>query len=149
MKIVLVGCGASKRPGGPLDRWPARDLYTSALFDKARRWAETHGDRWFVLSALHGLVEPGAMIAPYDFTFAGRKEYREAWPLRVVAQLAPHLSDGDEVAILAGAEYATGIADGLRDLEIRVRVSQPLRGLQIGERLAWFNRVQGVQEVLL
>ncbi|WP_367186017.1 DUF6884 domain-containing protein [Mesorhizobium escarrei] len=43
----------------------ARDLYTSPLFTGARGLAEGNRVRWYVLSALYGLVAPQAVVAPY------------------------------------------------------------------------------------
>ena len=54
--IYLVACVAAK-----LDRpAPARDLYTSPWFQKARAYVERQGGQWFVLSAKHGLIAPDA-----------------------------------------------------------------------------------------
>lgn len=60
--VGLVGCVKSKlsRPA------PAQELYTSALFEGRRRWVEQTCDRWFILSALHGLVHPDEVLEPYD-----------------------------------------------------------------------------------
>ena len=59
---VLVGCVKSK-----LDHpAPARDLYTSALFRKARAHAEATGGPWFVLSAEHGLHLPNIVDVASD-----------------------------------------------------------------------------------
>lgn len=52
MNIGLVGCVKTKRSTGNL----ARDLYMSTLFTGRRRYVEASCDRWFVLSARHGLV---------------------------------------------------------------------------------------------
>jgi Family of unknown function (DUF6884) len=62
--IVLVSCVKSKLPHPA----PARSLYTSTWFRKTRDLVEASGARWFVLSALYGLVAPDAEIAPYDYT---------------------------------------------------------------------------------
>lgn len=62
MKVGLVGCVKSKRGTAA----PARDLYTSALFRGRRRYVELTCDRWFILSARHGLVEPEEILEPYD-----------------------------------------------------------------------------------
>jgi diadenosine tetraphosphate (Ap4A) HIT family hydrolase len=61
--ITLVACCGPKltKPA------PAADLFVSSLFKKDRTHAERRG-RWFVLSALHGLVDPTEVIAPYDVT---------------------------------------------------------------------------------
>ena len=56
-----------------------RRLLLEGFGEKARRYAERRG-RWFILSALHGLLDPSAVIAPYDVTLkkmpaAKRKEW--------------------------------------------------------------------------
>ena len=61
--IILVACCGPKLP----EPAPAADLYVSSLFKKARTYAERRG-RWFILSALHGLLNPTKEIAPYDVT---------------------------------------------------------------------------------
>jgi hypothetical protein len=61
--VVLVACCGPKLK----EPVPAADLYISDLFKKARTYAERRG-RWFILSALHGLLDPSAVVAPYDVT---------------------------------------------------------------------------------
>ena len=53
MRVALVSCVKSRRP----EPAPARDLYTSPLFRAMRRYAESHADAWYILSAKHGLVD--------------------------------------------------------------------------------------------
>lgn len=54
MEIGLVSCTKSKRS----EASPPADLYTkSALFRKAREYAETYHDAWYVLSAIHHLLD--------------------------------------------------------------------------------------------
>ncbi len=64
--IVVVPCGAQKLDTAA----PADQLYTSQHFQltyrAARKIAEDQGARVFILSALHGLVEPSAVLDPYD-----------------------------------------------------------------------------------
>ena len=43
-------------------------MYISDLFIKARRYVETHYDKWFILSAKYHLVEPETSMEPYDET---------------------------------------------------------------------------------
>ena len=52
--IALVSCVKNKHPYPA----PARSLYTSAWFHKARDLVEASGARWFVLSSRYGLVAP-------------------------------------------------------------------------------------------
>ena len=62
MRIGLVGCVKKKGPVAA----PAEELYVSPLFVGRRRFVESTCDRWFILSALHGLVDPHEVIEPYD-----------------------------------------------------------------------------------
>ena len=61
--VTLIQCTDSKR-----DRpAAAKDLYDeSAYFRRMRAWAEARGDKWYIVSAKYGLVEPFARIEPYD-----------------------------------------------------------------------------------
>jgi hypothetical protein len=59
-RVCLVSCVSSKA----VRALPARDLYISALFIKARAYVESLRCPWFILSAEHGLVHPDAVIAP-------------------------------------------------------------------------------------
>jgi hypothetical protein len=53
-------------------------LVQSDLFCKARRFAEASGCPWFILSAEHGLVAPGQVIAPYERTLNTMRATRRA-----------------------------------------------------------------------
>src|SRR3546814_2674569 len=52
---------------------PARDLYASPWFQKARAYVERQGGAWFILSAKHGLIAPETVIARYDETLGAMK----------------------------------------------------------------------------
>ena len=58
-KVLLLGCVKQKQQGV----YPARDLYRSPLWRARRSYAEGTGAPWFILSALHGLLEPEEPIA--------------------------------------------------------------------------------------
>lgn len=59
---LLLGCVATKRAS----RAPAKDLYCSPLWVRRRSYAESSCRPWFILSALHGLVEPDRPLDPYN-----------------------------------------------------------------------------------
>ncbi len=126
--LVLVSCSGPKLKNPA----PARDLYTSALFTKSRAWAEKNGSEWLILSALHGVVSPDTVVAPYDRTLTKMsKEERQAWTDKVLGQLERFR--GSKVSVLAGKHYRGWIpAFG--------PVGLPLNGLQLGERLAWLTK---------
>lgn len=133
--LYLVSCVAQKQPH-PV---PAKDLYRSALFVKARRVVEAYGRRWFILSAEHGLVHPDMEIAPYDKTLnmMGSCE-RRAWAARVLEVLTPRLAGVKSVVVFAGKKYREFLVPELRRRGIGVHV--PMEGLLIGEQLAWLAR---------
>jgi len=133
--IALVSCVKTKAPGP----CRARDLYTSALFRKMRAYAEQHADRWFILSAKHGLVDPDAVIARYEQTLRGATEKeRRAWAQRVFAQMTrAHLLRPETTLLwLAGAVYKKHLSSLLHEFA----QSDPLAGMKFGPRLAWLKR---------
>ena len=130
--IALVACASRKLRHAA----PARDLYVSDLFAKSRRYAERHSAAWFILSALHGLVDPDVVIEPYDQTLNDMPvAQRRAWARRVLDQLEPVVRPGDSVIVLGGARYRDGIVPALRARGVHVAV--PLEGLRIGEQLSF------------
>lgn len=140
--VVLIGCVKSKvdHPA------PARDLYTSALFRKERAYAESTGLPWFILSAEHGLVEPSQVIEPYDLCLAAApRRYRIAWGNRVVAGLASSIGELHDktIEVHAGAAYTDAIRAGLA--AAGATLLEPLSGLMMGERLAWYPSLVGAR----
>ncbi|MEW6059904.1 MAG: DUF6884 domain-containing protein [Actinomycetota bacterium] len=138
MRVGLVSCSKAK-----LDHAAqARDLYSkSALFRGARCHVERTCDRWFVLSAKHGLVKPEQVLEPYNQTLndASRAQ-RRAWSARVLAQLHAELGDlrGITFELHAGAPYVDfGVADGL--VHSGAIVEKPLEGLGLGRRLRFYK----------
>ena len=135
--IVLVGCVKSK-----LDRpAPAQDLYTSPLFRKERSYAEATGASWFVLSAEHGLVAPTTILQPYDLRLSNTpRDYRRTWGTRVVEQLKETVGPltAMVIEVHAGSAYIDAIRDRL--LAEGAELVEPLHGLTMGQRLAWYGR---------
>lgn len=143
-RIALVGCVKTK-----LDvPAPAKDLYISPLFRGRRAHVERTCGRWFVLSALHGMLGPDEVIAPYDHTLQRvSARGRRAWTGEVLAQLDQRLETivGRVIEIHAGAAYAGhGLIEGL---EARgATVDWPVAGLALGEQLAFYGQARPVVE---
>src|SRR5258706_16440374 len=88
--LFLVSCARKKQSVAAA----ARDLYLSTWFKAAREYVEAYGVRWFVLSALRGLVEADCIIAPYEKTLNRLSaDERRAWASCVLRQLQPLLSE--------------------------------------------------------
>lgn len=130
--VHLVACVGQKLPHAAR----AGHLYQSDWFRKARAYAMLQGGRWFILSALHGLVAPSRLIEPYNVTLAdlGAAE-RRAWGERVSAQLAEQIGPRTPVVILAGRLYRDPLAAWAGS-----RASVPMQGMGIGQQKAWLAR---------
>lgn len=134
--VILVGCVKTKLPVAA----PAADLYVSALFSKERAYAESAGVPWFILSAQHALVSPDAVLEPYDLQLnRTSREHRREWGRRVINQLTEAIGSLQDrtIEIHAGSAYTDALRGGLTALG--ARVSEPLAGLTLGTRLAWYS----------
>ena len=135
LTVALVACAAAKLTRAA----PAEELYVSALFRKSRAYAERSADHWYILSAMHGLVRPEDVIAPYDLTLnqMGIAE-RRRWADRVNGQLNGVIRSGSTLLFLAGARYREGIEPVQRQRGVAITV--PMEGMRIGEQLQWLSR---------
>ena len=134
-RVGLVSCVSRKRS----EAAEAADLYESALFKKAREYVERHCDRWYVLSAKYGLVDPRRVIEPYEETLNTKpRAEREQWASRVWTDLQSKLNQGDRVILLAGERYREDLVPQLVQYGCTVEV--PMKGLRIGRQLQWLSR---------
>ncbi len=133
--ITLVACCGPKLSSAA----PAADLYVSSLFKKARIYAERRG-RWFILSALHGLVDPTEVIAPYDVTLKKMPAAkRREWGRKVRVQMENAGLIGLPLVALAGKDYVQPLTDA------GLVVGQPMKGKSIGKQLQWLNEENGIR----
>lgn len=132
LRVALVACCKNKLP----TRAYAESLYTSPLFRLSRAVARAESDRWYVLSALHGLVKPNTAIDPYDQTLLTMSlAERDSWGRKVVDQLRTvrKWSGPMVLTAYAGSLYVEPfVAAG-------IPVRQPLAGMGIGQRLKWLS----------
>jgi len=117
----------------------ARDLYCSDWFLKARDYVEAQNAKWFILSAMHGLVPPHKVIRPYSVTLNDmNSDQRCTWAGGVANQLRPNCRPGDDVLILAGHSYREHLVPFLQSWGCNVKV--PMAGMGIGQQKAWLKR---------
>jgi hypothetical protein len=140
-RIGLVGCVKTKLPHPA----PARDLYASDLFRGRRAYVENTCERWFILSAKHGLVEPDEVLQPYDQTLKDVSvAERQDWAARVLGALRGRVGEfgGSIFEIHAGVEYVDyGLAEGIR--AGGGRVERPAQGLGLLEQQAFYRSPEG------
>lgn len=132
--VGLVGCASQKlrRPA------PARELYVSQLFRKASAYAELTCDRWYVLSAKHGLVRRDEVIAPYDMRLGTNHRTSpliHEWVDQVREQLTAELAgiENPKLIALAGEQYRAALLDSRWPCEV------PMKGMGIGQQLGWLT----------
>lgn len=118
----------------------ARDLYVSPLFKKERGYAERLGLPWFILSAEHGLVMPDEWLSPYERYLPDTPpSFRRSWGTWVVERLALLTGslNGRTIEVHAGATYVDALRGPLSSKG--ASVCEPLAGLKMGQRLAWYG----------
>ncbi len=117
---------------------PAKDLYLSDWFIKARNFVEARGCPWFILSAEHGLIAPDDILDPYEKTLNTMSASdRRRWAEMVLSQMSEKMPKAKSVVFLAGQRYREFLVDRLRNQGVSVEV--PMVGLRIGEQLAWLR----------
>lgn len=127
-KIVLISCVSQKLP----HKARVEDLYISTLFKLNLKYArKLKPDAIFILSAMHGLLELDAEIAPYNVTLNEMPSAeRRAWAKIVLEQLRKHTNlQDDHFVFLAGQNYRKYLAPSLASFEV------PLERLPIGKQL--------------
>jgi hypothetical protein len=136
-RIGLVGCVRQQAAR----RAEAQDLFVSPLFRGRRAYVERTCGRWYVLSALLGLVAPDESVAPYDLKLKSLSQAeRRAWSERVLTQLETELGalKGLTFEIHAGASYTNeGLVRGLRARGAAVDL--PAAGLGEAQELAFYH----------
>ena len=132
--ICLVSCVGQKQ----VIAAPAKDLYRSNWFIKARAYAEGVSSQWFILSAKYGLVQPDDVILPYEQTLNRMAiSDRRNWAHVVQKQMDQRMPNAVLIIVLAGERYREFLMDYLRHRALTVEV--PMAGLRIGEQLNWLG----------
>ncbi len=139
-RIGLVGCVKTKATVA----MPAQDLYLSTLFKGRREFVERSCDEWWILSALHGLVNPLTVISPYDVALKGASSAeRRRWAEFVLESISNFIKPvpGETFEFHAGADYRNfGLDQGLRSRGCSVE--NPTEGLSQGRQVSFYQGVQ-------
>ena len=143
--IAFVSCVKGKRDNPSM----AKDLYTSSLFKKARHYVEGRFDKWFILSAQYGLLDPEEVVEPYEKTLnnMGTVE-RKIWSNEVYDQIQNKLpgSQNHSLYFFVVKKYRDYLIPKLERDGYQIEV--PLRHLGIGKQLGWYDRQnKGIEEV--
>lgn len=124
--IGITACSKSKRGGPDSDEtYPARDLYDSWLFDGRVAALRAHCDRWCIMSAQHGYVEPDDDLRWYDQELG---DLPPALQQERAEDVATNVADADRVMILMGRTYANPLKEALPET---IDVLDPLEGVTL------------------
>lgn len=143
-RVGIIACSKTKVRGARLKGVPAKELYTGALFKLAARYVQRECDRWAIVSAKYGLVQPNTVIKSYEKTLHGMSaKDHVAWCRMVRRQVfdmyRPDITPTLFV-VLAGELYRDALE---LDIGPRLDVAAPLKGMGIGEQLGWLKRELG------
>jgi hypothetical protein len=83
------------------------------------------------------------VLQPYERTLTDLNRFqRTLFGYAVVRGLIDRHGWDFDLLVLAGAAYVTPIARALADLSAGLRLIEPLRGMQIGERLSFLSHAK-------
>lgn len=135
MNLVIVPCGRSKiwEKNPHLGPIPARDAYTGAPFKVNREYAEKMADRWVILSAKYGFIEPTTPITQYEVTF--KRKSTNPISASALRKQATHLGlfDFDEATVLGGKEYRSIVEAAFAGTAVKLVF--PFSGLTVGKAM--------------
>lgn len=142
MRLTIIGCGKSKiwdknASAGPQK---AGNVYVSPYFKIKRRFAESRGCDWMILSGKYGFVRPDFVIPrSYDATFNKRSTCPISVPDLKRQVEEQGLGRYDEITVIAGAEYIKRIRGAF--CGTRAKIEIPFAGHGIGEQEHMINQL--------
>ncbi|MCU4926905.1 hypothetical protein OB905_13100 [Halobacteria archaeon AArc-dxtr1] len=147
-QIALVGCGKAKVELDPGETIAAKDLYTSNYFQLKREYAEECCNKWRILSAEHGLLQPDEEIEAYDASlkpssdsYIGDYEAGK-WSVQTsqsISLFASFQAIHTHYVVLAGEDYVGHIEEQLQKLR---HVAFPFRSDDLGgngDQMGWLR----------
>jgi hypothetical protein len=129
--LVIIPCGKSKvwnlHPrAGPT---PAKNAYTCAPFKVNREYAEKFGDRWVILSARYGFIDPDFII-PEDYNVTFKDPSSNPIKVDELKKQAEKFASFDRIVALGGKDY-TGIVEQVFKNQNKILVA-PTKGKGLG-----------------
>ena len=132
--LVVVPCGQGKIWNKQPNYGPAKasEAYTGAPFKVNKAFAERFADRWMILSAKYGFIDPDfTMAGDYNVTF--KKPSTNPVMIETLWEQSKdrNLLDYDVVAALGGKDYTSMVRRVFNGKLVVV----PALGLRIGEAM--------------
>lgn len=134
--LVIVPCGQSKIWKKDPEHGPekARNAYTGAPFKVNKAFAEKFSDKWMVLSAKYGFIEPNFVI-PRNYNATFKKPSTTPITVETLKKQADEksLHNYDIVIALGGEDYSSRVKQVFAH---GPRVIAPATGLPLGIGMA-------------
>jgi len=102
--LVITGCTKEKLGYGSSTKAPAKQMYQGRLFKTVRKYCETMGFDYVIISAKYGLIHPDETIEGYEKVLRTKEDVKRIQPL-VEEKLRPLLKDYDKIVVIAGKQY--------------------------------------------
>jgi hypothetical protein len=108
---------------------PAKDAYISTVFKLHRKYAESIGTEWRILSAWYGFLHPDQLIQDYDAKFCNSDLHSENWwRLEGLFQQARRLPRYEQVVLLGGNLYRQIMRRSLSGIYLPTEIVEPFAG---------------------
>jgi phage tail protein X len=136
MRLVIIGCGKSKIWDKHHDIGPqkAEDIYTSGFAAAKRKYAQSQGCDWMILSAKYGFIRSDFIIPEtYNVTFKDTSTHPISLPELKKQVEEQELGRYDEIAIVGGAEYIKATRAAFSGT--RIRVDAPFERHRMGDQM--------------
>ena len=141
--LVIIPCGAGKVWDSDSSRGPcrAKEAYTGSPFKVNRKYAETFAERWVILSAKFGYIDP-VFVIPGDYNVTFKDLRTQPVSLGVLKEQVRTmgLDQYYRVIGLGGVEYRDRIKSSYSPCGIKVQFPFADRGLGIGQQMSLIKR---------
>ncbi len=148
MRLVIIECGKSKIWDKHPDAGPqkASVAYTGLYFKTNRRFAESRGCDWMILSAKYGFMMPDFVIPEsYNVTFT--KPFPRPISVQELRQQVKELGleRYDKVTVLGARAYVEKVEESF--VGTYATIEAPFAGSRMGEQMHMINEILGGDDV--
>ena len=138
--LIIIPCGAAKvwQNNPDLGQVMAGEAYVGALFKVNKKFAETYADRWMILSARYGFIDPDRFILNYNDSFnrPGPCTIRTECLSQQIRER--NMLGFDRVICLGGEAYRCRAKEAFSHYDIQVEC--PVKGKRIGEMMQFIKQ---------
>lgn len=147
--LIIVPCGQAKIWKREPNHGPAKakNAYIGAPFKVNKAFAEKFGDRWIILSAKYGFIDPNFIVREnYNVTF--KKPSTNPVSMKTLKKQLreKNLYGYDIVVSLGGKDYSKIVREVFRNMS---KVAVPTEGLPIGKAMKQVKTLLGLERTEL